>query len=366
MDVAADLSSPDPQSGVPSQKVRVLCPYCGRGTLLGSRCEQCKGLLDPLSRQATQNSMGPWFIHDPQNPFRPGCSYDVIRDMVRRGKITAQTVMRGPGTRQYWMIAARTPAVANILGKCHNCQAPVDPSAVSCPQCSADFSPELDRQFLGLGPVHLLPGQAPAEEVARTAAHGHPAKARPHAEPAPAEKVTLARPAPTASETGEYRALLTRLERLDRELGNTRILLGIAAIAVIALAGAVLWFSGVLRPQAKEAGWPTIQGSTPTPASSAPPPPAGQSPEDSPVPATMPPDPDHHPDSGADAAPEPTGGGENPPAQPASNPPKDEPSPAPSERSSSASPPTHAPTPATDAASDAAIVEEWKLLQGIS
>lgn len=298
-DVAADLSTSDPAGPVPDRKVRVLCPYCGRGTLLGARCEQCRGLLDPLSRQATQNSMGPWFIHDPQNPYRPGCSYEVIRDMVRRGKVADQTVLRGPNTRQYWMQAGRCPGVANLLGKCHNCQQAVDSSAASCPSCGADFAPELDRQFLGLGPVHLLPGQAPPEEVARSAQQGGAAaRARPPGESAPA--LQGRGPAATPAESGEYRALVNRMERLDRELGNTRLLLAIASLAVLVLAGCVLYFSGVFKKQGiRSDRWPASEtsGSATDSGSSSAPTQTSEAPttEDSTVQPTMPADPDQSP-----------------------------------------------------------------------
>lgn len=349
-DVAADLSTSDPSGAVPDRKVRVLCPYCGRGTLLAARCEQCKGLLDPLSRQATQNSMGPWFIHDPQSPFRPGCSYEVIREMVRRGKITEQTVLRGPNSRQYWMLASRTPAVANLLGKCHNCQHTVDASAVSCPSCGADFTPELDRQFMGLGPVHLLPGQAPAEEVARSA-HQPPAAQRPRAaqeQPvASSSKAPLPRAAPPPSETGEYRALLNRMERLDRELGNTRVMLAIAALAVLVLAGGVLYFSGVFRstssPQDK---WPTVEipsGGAPSGSKNAEAE-HGATPEDAPVDASMPPDPDQ-------------------PAAPQTQPEEELDPPAPTP--APASPPEEDPKAAVQRAKAALLATQWAQLRGL-
>ena len=57
----------------------ILCPYCGNTQKTPDRCEGCGGLFEPLSRKATQIKMGPWFIRDKNNPFRPGCSYEVLR-----------------------------------------------------------------------------------------------------------------------------------------------------------------------------------------------------------------------------------------------------------------------------------------------
>jgi uncharacterized Zn-finger protein len=422
-DVLSDIPSEGGPTTVPDRKVRVLCPYCGRGTLLGAKCEHCKGLLDPLSRQATQNSMGPWFIHDPANPYRPGCSYEVIREMIRRGKINDQTILRGPTTRQYWMLASRVPSVANLLGHCHNCQKAVDKEAVNCPSCSADFSAELDRQFLGLGPVYLLPGQASPEEIARTsqqanansgphhaatthAAHAthasHGGQQRPAAATVQAAAATTqARPtaakarAATAENdvTGEYRALLSRMERVDRDLSNTRIMLGLSGVAVAVLAGAVLYFSGVFNgaggtqapltssqpggsgtsqpasiPAANAGRVPAESGATtPRPAN------AGATPEELPTDLAMPPDPDN-PESGVQPEPQPESQPETQPQpQPAVQPgtahaPQPAPQDAPRQNNPEEAkvPEKQAPTAtAAPKVDNAARATEWSVLRGL-
>jgi len=144
----------------------ILCPYCGSISKDVSRCVECGGRFDHLSRQATQNSMGPWHIRDERDPFRPGCSYDTLKKLVAKGRVTEATVLRGPTTRQFWSPAKRAPSVANLFGLCHGCQCKVAPDDLACPRCGASFEPETDRQYLGLMPVRLLPGQAPAEAVA--------------------------------------------------------------------------------------------------------------------------------------------------------------------------------------------------------
>src|SRR5690606_27434669 len=129
-DSAAHPASPAPAgtsapNGAPPK--RYLCPYCGAVTADARRCSGCGGHLDPLSRQATQNTMGPWHIHDSAQPFRPGCSFATVRKMIERGQIARRTILRGPTTRQFWTFADRTPSVANLLGMCHNCHAEVAP-----------------------------------------------------------------------------------------------------------------------------------------------------------------------------------------------------------------------------------------------
>jgi hypothetical protein len=401
-EVLSDIPSEGGPTAVPDRKVRVLCPYCGRGTLLGAKCEHCKGLLDPLSRQATQNSMGPWFIHDPANPYRPGCSYDIIRDMVRRGKLNGQTVMRGPTTRQYWMLASRVPSVAHLLGRCHNCQKPVDKDNVSCPSCSADFSAELDRQFLGLGPVYLLPGQASPEEIARSAhqasANGGPhhaaathtlhahASHTPHGgqqRPAAATVQTAAattqgRPIVKAKVanaendvTGEYRALLARMERVDRDLSNTRIMLVLSGVAVAVLAGAVLYFSGVFNGTTTGGGTVPLVENRPATAPAVNPRPApaesgatspatGATPEDLPTDLAMPPDPDN-PDGGVQPEPVPAPQPAPPPAQ--DSPPQE--TPRQSNPQQAAVPEKAATPPPAPKIDNPALASEWSVLRGL-
>lgn len=146
----------------------VVCPYCGGSTPDQARCTACHGPLDPLSRQATQNAMGPWFVRDELQPHRPGCSIETIGALIRRGKITPDSILRGPTTAQFWYPARRVPGVANRLGLCHVCQTSVAGES-TCPSCHASFEIEGDRQTLGLMPVRHIPGAgatAPVESAA--------------------------------------------------------------------------------------------------------------------------------------------------------------------------------------------------------
>ena len=128
----------------------ILCPYCGHTQTAPDRCEKCSGLFESLSRKATQIKMGPWFIRDKNNPFRPGCSYDVLRKQINLGKIKPTTIIRGPSTYQFWSIARNVPGVAHLLGYCHRCSAHTKPNRVACPDCSEPFMPVEERNELGL------------------------------------------------------------------------------------------------------------------------------------------------------------------------------------------------------------------------
>jgi hypothetical protein len=157
----------------PTPRLRsIVCPYCGTVSPDGGRCVGCSGRFDPLSRQATQNQMGPWEIRDERVPFRPGCSYSTLIRLVKQGVVTGETVLRGPSTRQFWMLAKHTPGVGHLFGQCHNCGSQVKADAFSCPSCESSFEVERDRQHMGLGPARPLPGQGLPEVLAL---HAEPA-----------------------------------------------------------------------------------------------------------------------------------------------------------------------------------------------
>ncbi len=150
----------------------MLCPYCGSIQQGGAACQQCRGLFEPLSRQATQNAMGPWQVRNDKNPFGPGCSYEKLREMAARGRITPDTVIRGPSTRQFWALAKNAPGVAVLLGECHNCHARVGASEYLCRGCGAVLTWDSDRQHLGLAPIKRLPGEGSPSTVAAAAFGG--------------------------------------------------------------------------------------------------------------------------------------------------------------------------------------------------
>lgn len=182
-----EVQAGDPAAAAPPrpQPRLTLCPYCGHESNSTQQCEKCRGLFEPLSRQASQNAMGPWFLRDEAMPFRPGFSYETLRLMVMRGRVTRESVLRGPTTRQFWARATGVPGVSHLLGVCHACQSPASPKHVSCTSCGASFEHDADRQYLGLGMVHLLPGQASPEQVAASSFRLVAPPRRQHPEPPP-------------------------------------------------------------------------------------------------------------------------------------------------------------------------------------
>lgn len=138
----------------------IICPYCGHAQAPADDCASCRGLFEPLSKQATQNAMGPWRIRDEASPFRPPCSYQTLQSLIKRARIGPDSVISGPTTRQFWARAADTPGVAHLLGQCHHCHTAADPSDALCTDCGASFLVDEDRNFLGLSPVRPLGPQA--------------------------------------------------------------------------------------------------------------------------------------------------------------------------------------------------------------
>ncbi len=165
MDEGSAAGAPE-ANGASDEPRAILCPYCGytqpqRGKT--NRCDVCGGLFEPLSRRATQIAMGPWFIRDQRNPFRPGCSFDVIKKLVEAGKIGPTTVVRGPTTRQFWSIARNVPGLCHLLGFCHACRQQIEPGLKQCPLCEAEFREPHHRNELGL----MYPNHQSAEAAQR-------------------------------------------------------------------------------------------------------------------------------------------------------------------------------------------------------
>lgn len=143
----------------------VICPYCGETQPAADQCRACRGLFEPLSRQATHNEMGPWYVRDSNRPFQPGCSYETLLKLIDRKLVTRYTIVRGPTTRQFWTIARRVPGIAHLFGACHHCDASVDPEDHGCHACGAPFGAYLDRNYLGLPEVRPLPWEPDGDDA---------------------------------------------------------------------------------------------------------------------------------------------------------------------------------------------------------
>jgi hypothetical protein len=103
-----------------------------------------------LSEIATQLAMGPWYVRDEDRPFMPGFNEGILRQQITAGRITANTILRGPTTNQFWKNAADVQGVSRLMGTCHACHQPVEPTDTACQFCKADLSLPSDVDTLGL------------------------------------------------------------------------------------------------------------------------------------------------------------------------------------------------------------------------
>lgn len=230
-DAQARAVPPTVQAPAPRPQT-TLCPYCGHVSAIAKACERCRGVFEPLSRQASQNAMGPWFVRDESNPFLPGFSLSTLRQMVRRGRITPDTIIKGPSTRQFWAYARSVPGVAHLLGACHVCRAPANADLASCTACGTSFVVPDDREHLGLTPVRLLPGQADPAQIAANGATGAPTPTPSNSSP----------PMPVARVNGseiDAAAMISARQRQRRAQRRRTIGLIVLVVVLVGLGAAV-------------------------------------------------------------------------------------------------------------------------------
>lgn len=227
----------------------MICPYCGHAQEAGVRCSNCHVQVDSLTRQATQNDMGPWFVRDAQRPHFPGCSYETMGKLVAMGVIRKYTVVRGPSTKQFWVAARRAPGIAHLLGYCHECDAKVSPKDLRCPGCRTVFGAWLDRDRLGLDEIRGLPGD-PDHEPRVTRKPGHTISAfAPDSEIAAAPEAGRESddpPAPAAPTGPSPREITLEQELKAAQRRASFLLFTAIVLGTLAFAGFV-WLAVVLR-----------------------------------------------------------------------------------------------------------------------
>lgn len=252
---AASTSASGGGAGQPA--VAEPCPYCGEPADRSApseqaagtpRCRACLAFLDPLSREVTQGHMGPWFLRDETRPFYPGVAFEVLATLVARGEVTRQTILRGPGTGQFWMLAGRTPGVAHLLGVCHACQGDVSKAQAasgSCGVCGARFPAFVERDRLGIvgaTSAQRISAFASDEELRRGAPA--PSAAPRPAAPAPA----LGAPVVVARESGRSPLEITLSEEVAAERRKTLwLLLAVGSLLVVNLSIALWALLGMRR-----------------------------------------------------------------------------------------------------------------------
>ncbi len=152
---------------MPQEHQAILCPYCGHTQRKMDRCDVCGGSFDPVSKRGIAVNMGPWFLHDQRVPFRPGFNYTSMKRLITTGKVTANSIIRGPSTQQLWAPAKLTPGIAHLTGSCPRCETLAPPEAARCGNCAQPFKAETAYNELGLPFATGTEARAAQEELDR-------------------------------------------------------------------------------------------------------------------------------------------------------------------------------------------------------
>jgi rubrerythrin len=138
---------------------RHVCPFCG--TILEKQegpCPRCALEDTEQTRQSTRSRLGPWYVLQMRNPYAPGMKYNTLLALIRRGQVSAKTVIRGPTTQQFWRFAGRVKGISREFGICWSCGTSVQMAPGNCPRCGKS-------QELPANPDALLEGEAPAKTL---------------------------------------------------------------------------------------------------------------------------------------------------------------------------------------------------------
>jgi len=190
------------------------CVYCGQVIDRGAdRCPHCRTSYSFAVRKASREVVGDWFYLDARNPSGRGVTFETLIKMIEKGRIRAESVVRGPTTHHDWMYAAETPRLAKYLGLCPHCFAPAKPEDTYCTTCQLNMNERPADARPNTTPDTIQdPFHQPAYEMeqrladaTRAAAQAEPPPPRPApvgaAAPAPARPPAAkpeVKPSPTA------------------------------------------------------------------------------------------------------------------------------------------------------------------------
>lgn len=116
---------------------RHVCPFCGavREDTSGG-CPRCSMENTSASRQATKARIGPWYVFQSRNPAAPGMKLETLLGFVRKGRVKARSIVRGPTTHQLWRFAAHVKGLSREFGICYSCGGAIERTASLCPHCN--------------------------------------------------------------------------------------------------------------------------------------------------------------------------------------------------------------------------------------
>ncbi len=134
------------------QSTGYVCPFCGLATSEErdeeAACPRC-GMNDtPATRKATKARIGPWHVRQMKNPWAPGMRWETLMALVRRGQVTANSIVRGPTTHQLWRRARRVKGLSREFGVCYSCGESIEKDANLCPHCNRLQEPPASPDML--------------------------------------------------------------------------------------------------------------------------------------------------------------------------------------------------------------------------
>lgn len=144
---------------------RHVCPFCGTlNETMDGPCPQCTMTNTAETRKATKSRIGPWYVLQSRNPAAPGMRYETLLGFVRKARVKARSIVRGPTTHQLWRFACQVKGLSREFGLCYSCGGSIEHEAQLCPQCNRLQDPPAD-------PDTFLEGQgaSPAAANARSA-----------------------------------------------------------------------------------------------------------------------------------------------------------------------------------------------------
>src|SRR5688500_10391769 len=96
-----------------------VCPFCGSvNERSAAPCQRCGMDNTPDARKATKARIGPWYVLQARNPAAPGMRFETLLSFVRKGRVRARSVVRGPTTHQLWRFAAHVKGLSREFGMC--------------------------------------------------------------------------------------------------------------------------------------------------------------------------------------------------------------------------------------------------------
>jgi hypothetical protein len=124
---------------------RHVCPFCGSvNDAIEGPCPRCTMENTAETRKATKSRIGPWYVLQSRNPAAPGMTHDTLLGFVRKGRVKARSIVRGPTTHQLWRFACQVRGLSREFGVCYSCGGVIARETHLCPQCNRPQDPPAD------------------------------------------------------------------------------------------------------------------------------------------------------------------------------------------------------------------------------